>query len=69
MSRLKKWADRFKKEDRDLVEASKEEQFEKKDLPAMILAAMITIFPVVLVILALFALIMWFIFDFLLGLV
>ncbi len=50
-----------------MVEAAEKENFDKKDIPALILAALITLFPVVLAVLALLVLIIWFIFDFLLG--
>jgi|GEM_PF-2163759 len=67
MSKLKRWAKRVRDEDKDLVEAAEKENFEKNDIPALIFAALITLLPVVLAVLALLVLIIWFIFDFLLG--
>lgn len=44
-------------------DAVKKEKFEKNDTFAIILAAFITIFPVVLAIMAVFMLLMWLIFG------
>lgn len=62
MSRLKTWANKLRKEDQDLKDAVKKEKLEKNDTFAMVLAALLTIFPVVLAIMAVFTLIMWLIF-------
>ncbi len=63
MSRLKTWVSKIRKENRDLNDAVKKEKFEKNDTFAIILAAFITIFPVVLAIMAVFMLLMWLIFG------
>lgn len=62
MNRLKTWVSRLRKDDRDLKEAVKKENLEKNDTFAMVLAALLTIFPVVLAVMAVFMLLMWLIF-------
>lgn len=63
MSKLKTWANKLRKEDKDLKDAVKKENLEKHDTFAMVLAALLTIFPVVLAIMAVFMLLMWLIFG------
>lgn len=62
MNRLKTWVSKLRKDDRDLKEAVKKENLEKNDTFAMVLAALLTIFPVVLAVMAVFMLLMWLIF-------
>lgn len=62
MSKLREWASKFKKEDKELMEKLKDVEFERKDIAALIIAALITIMPVVLLILGIFYLIVWIIF-------
>lgn len=62
MSRLKTWVSKLRKEDEELKDAVKKQKLEKNDTFAMVLAALLTIFPVVLAIMAAFMLLMWLIF-------
>lgn len=62
MNRLKTWVSKLKKENRDLKDAVDKQNLEKHDTFAMVVAALLTIFPVVLAVMAVFLLLMWLIF-------
>jgi hypothetical protein len=54
MKKQRRWAINFWKRDKELMENIEDSMFEKGDLPALIIAAFVTIFPVVLMVLAVF---------------
>jgi hypothetical protein len=54
MKKPRRWAINFWKRDTELMEEISESTFENGDLPALIIAALVTIMPVVLLVIATF---------------
>lgn len=62
MNRLKIWLNKWKKEDEELMEELKNVEFQKRDVIALIVAALITILPVVILTWGIFVFVAWFFF-------
>ncbi|PAT02177.1 hypothetical protein CI105_02200 [Candidatus Izimaplasma bacterium ZiA1] len=62
MKKLKQWVTKWKQEDKELVEELKKVEFEKSDVWALIIAALVTVIPVVLLVMGVFVLAAWFFF-------
>jgi|GEM_PF-4034316 len=62
MKKPKQWKDKLREEDERLKELREQQDFEKSDTLAMIIAALIVIMPVILGILAAFVFFIWLIF-------
>lgn len=62
MNKLKQWVNKLREEDKELIEALKKTEFEKRDAWALIIAAFITIVPMVLIVLGVFVFVIWFLF-------
>lgn len=57
MKKLKTWVKKAKEEDRELVERLRETEFEKGDLKAIVIAALVTLLPAVIGVLLIFGII------------
>lgn len=62
MRKRKQWVNDQKKKEKELLNKLKEEELEDNDTLAMIIAAMITLVPAVIIIMAVFAFTIWFFF-------
>jgi|LGOV01.1.fsa_nt_gb hypothetical protein len=62
MNRLKTWFSKWREEDKELMEGLKNVDFEKRDVFALIISALITILPVVFITWGIFVLVIWLVF-------